>query len=114
MKTRVIRKDIIDNYAHILNLGGACINLLRYEAPIYYNSGKNGWNWDAYYINGVILIAGYRNMIGERVDWDILHEYDQKAKKIQDHYMTGNYNVRAAKTHEIIIELTNKFKKGAI
>lgn len=30
---RVIRKDIIENYDHILNLGGACINLLRYENP---------------------------------------------------------------------------------
>lgn len=114
MKTRVIRKDIIDNYDYVLNLSGACINLLRYENPVYYNAGKYGWNWDAYYINGVILISGYRNMIGERVDWDVLHEYDLRAKKIQDHYMTGNYsvNVRATKTREIIIELTEKFKLG--
>lgn len=112
MKTRVIRKDIIDNYAHVLNLGGACINLLRYENPVYYNAGKYGWNWDAYYINGVILIAGYRNMIGERVDWDILHEYDLRAKGVQDHYMAYDYRVRATKTREIIIELTEKFKRG--
>ena len=112
MKTRVIRKDIIDNYSNILNLGGACINLLRYETPFAYNAGKYGWNWDAYYINGVILINGYRNMIGERVDWDVLHEYDKRAKEVQDLYMTDNYNVRATKTHEIIIELTEKFKRG--
>ena len=112
MKTRVIRKDIIDNYANILNLGGACINLLRYEDPFAYNAGKYGWNWYAYHINGVILINGYRNMIGERVDWDILHEYDLRAKKIQYHYMTADYDVRATKTHEIIMELTEKFKRG--
>ena len=113
MKTRVIRKDIINNYANILNLGGACINLLRYEDPFAYNAGKH-WNWDAYYINGVILIAGYKNMIGERVDWDVLHEYDKRAKEVQDHYMTGPYDVRAAKTHEIIMELTEKFKRGLL
>lgn len=114
MKTRVIRKDIIDNYAHVLNLGGACVNLLRYENPVYYNAGKYGWNWDAYYINGVILIDGYRNMIGSRINLDILHEYDLRAKKIQDHYMCDNYNVRAVKTREIIKELTERFKKGKI
>ena len=109
---RVIRKDIIDNYANILNLGGACINLLRYEDPFAYNAGKYGWNWYAYHINGVILINGYRNMIGERVDWDILHEYDKRAKEVQDLYMTADYDVRATKTHEIIMELTEKFKRG--
>lgn len=114
MKCHVTRKDIINNYANILNLGGACINLLRYEDPFAYNAGKYGCNWDAYYINGVILIDGYRNMIGERVDWDVLHEYDKRAKEVQDLYMTDNYNVRAAKTREIIIELTEKFKRGEL
>ena len=110
---RVIRKDITEKYAKILNLGGACINLLRYEDPFAYNAGTYGWNWDAYEVNGVILIAGYRNMIGERVDWDVLHEYDLRAKKIQDNYMTDR-DVSATKTHEIIIELTEKFKRGEI
>lgn len=114
MKTKVIRKDITESYEHILNLGGACINLLRYESPIYYNAGTYGWNWYAYYINGVILIDGYRNMIGSRIDWDVLHEYDLKAKEVQDHYMKDNYNTRALKTREIIIELTDRFKKGEI
>ena len=112
MKTRVIRKYIKNNYDHVLNLGGACINLLRYENPVYYNTGKYGWNWDAYEVNGVILIAGYRNMIGDRVDWDVLHEFDKRAKKIQDLDMTDNYYVRATKTREIIDELTEKFKRG--
>lgn len=114
MKTRVIRKDITEHYAHILNVSSACQNLLRYENPIYYNVGKYGWNWDAYYINGVIIIEGYRNMIGSRIDWDVLHKYDLRAKEVQDHYMKDNYNTRALKTREIIIELTEKFKKGEI
>ena len=112
MKYHTTRKEIKNNYANILNLGGACINLLRYQTPFAYNAGKNGWNWDAYYINGVILIAGYKNMIGERVDWDVLHEYDKRAKEVQDLYMTADYDVRATKTHEIIMELTEKFKRG--
>ena len=114
MKCHVTRKEIKNNYARILNLGGACINLLRYETPFAYNAGKYGWNWDAYEVNGVILIAGYRNMIGERVDWDVLHEYDRRAKKTQDHYMASNCDVRATKTHEIIMELTERFKKGGL
>lgn len=30
-----------------------------------YNTGVYGWNWDAFYFNGIVYCYGYRNLIGD-------------------------------------------------
>lgn len=41
-------------------------NLLHGYHPIGHNCGVYGWNWDAFYIGGhIIICTGRRNLVGE-------------------------------------------------
>lgn len=48
-----------------------------------YTCGVYGWNFDVYELpNRVTITTGYRNMVGKRVDFPIIKEYDGKARLI--------------------------------
>ncbi len=60
--------------------------LLNRREPFAYNAGLYGWNNDTYYIvdsagNSWALSTGYRNTQGERLPYEIMHEYETKAKE---------------------------------
>ena len=85
--------------------------LLYYENPFAYNAGTYGWNWDAYEINGVVIVKGYRNRLGEKISYDIIHPYDEKAREITENREL-DYWKRKELVHGLLIELTEKFKRG--
>jgi hypothetical protein len=55
-------------------------SMLYYQDKYGYNSGIYGWNFNAYYVNGVIITTGYRNLVGDNAK--NLGEYEAKAKAI--------------------------------
>lgn len=64
-KRFVTRNQIRANYSRILYCGYCAMShLLLREKPIAYNSGLYGWNYDAYEIDGTIILTGYKNMFG--------------------------------------------------
>ena len=68
----------------ILHIGYSDLStLLRFHSPIFYNCGVYGWNFDAYEVNGVAIITGYRNTFGKSVNYDLVREYEMKARKIE-------------------------------
>ena len=58
------------------------------DAPVYYNFGVYGWNFDAYidYSTDTAITTGYRNMIGERIPDELIRKYDKKAREILKKY----------------------------
>lgn len=56
--------------------------LLMYKNAYGYNCGVYGWNFDSYYIDGVVINTGYRSMVGKQVDYKLINEYNEKARKI--------------------------------
>ena len=58
--------------------------IMKYEDPMYYNSGAYGWNCDVYcdFKTDTAITTGYRNMAGERVPDELIEKYTATAKEI--------------------------------
>jgi hypothetical protein len=58
--------------------------IMRYEEPMYYNSGVYGWNCDIYcdYRRDIAITTGYRNMAGKRIPDELIEKYTNIAKEI--------------------------------
>ena len=58
--------------------------IMKYEDPIYYNSGVYGWNCDVYcdFKRNIAITTGYRNMAGNRIPDELIEKYTEIAKEI--------------------------------
>ena len=80
MKTKVTNKQIRTNYNKVYAIGYCdAYYLLSGISPFAYNCGVYGWNSDFYYIDNICISTGYRP-IGEHIDFNLLHNYETKAK----------------------------------
>lgn len=83
MKTRITRQEA-HGHAGTLKIGYAdAQSLLRFQNAYGYNAGFYGWNFDSYYINGVVINTGYRGAVGKSVNYDLLRKYELKARALQ-------------------------------
>ena len=87
MKVKTTRKEITRLSGKKVSIGycGAQ-HLLWFRQPFAYTCGVYGWNFDAYDINGVIITTGYRGMVGEHVDYDVLKKYENEARAVLQDY----------------------------
>lgn len=84
MKSRITAKELRSMF------GGKAITLgtqqpyylLRYHSPDWYTCGVYGWNFDAYDIDGVLIMWGDRGTFGKRADYERIKFYEEKAKEI--------------------------------
>lgn len=63
MKQKVTRSDIKRYFITVINCDYCAAQEIARLCGVseeYYNAGGYGWNWDAYDINGIALIYGYR------------------------------------------------------
>ena len=82
MKTKVTNKEVRNCYSTIISLGYCdAQSLLSGINPFGYNCGIYGWNCDFYDVDGICICYGYRT-IGKSVDYNLLREYEQKAKPL--------------------------------
>ena len=82
-------KYICNNYNKVFRAGYCDLQyIMKYEDPIYYNSGVYGWNCDVYcdFAKDIAITTGYRNMRGERITDEILEKYTAIAKEISENY----------------------------
>ena len=82
-------KYICNNYNKVFRAGYCDLQyIMKYEDPIYYNSGVYGWNCDVYcdFAKDIAITTGYRNMRGERIPDEILEKYTAIAKEISENY----------------------------
>jgi hypothetical protein len=83
MKFKTTQKNIKENYAAIISIGYCdAWYLLYFENPIAFTSGVYGWNADIYEKNNVAIVTGYRPFGNIHIDYDIIREYNKKAKTI--------------------------------
>ncbi len=110
MKFKVTRKEMREGYNKIVSIGYCkAQNLLRYQNPIAYSAGVNGWACDYYDVGGVLISTGYAP-IGTSPDYDIICKYESQAEKISSDYSLS-YEERKNRTNdllnEFIAEVTN-------
>lgn len=75
MKVRITRKDLKREFVVYLP---EAQNLLTRLVGIadYYNCGIYGWNWDAWKIEGIVFVDGYRSF--PKCDFNIPYEIAQQ------------------------------------
>lgn len=68
--------------------------IMRYEDPIYYNSGVYGWNCDIYcdFKNDIAITTGYRNMAGKCIPDELIEKYTKIAKNIMKDSIAATYD----------------------
>ena len=86
MRTKVTRKQIVDNY-YCVAVGYCQLqHMLSYANSPYYTAGIYGWNFDVYTFEykgcNVAICTGYRGMPGKHLDYAMEHEFDIKAERI--------------------------------
>lgn len=108
MKLQTTKKQIRQGYNTILSVGYCELqSLLNYESPFAYSAGVYGWSCDYYNIDGVVICTGY-STIGERVNYDLVKEYEAKAEKIRrDMYTHKDISKKLSK-------LVREFVKKAV
>ena len=107
-KVKVSMKDMRDNY-YVIGIPYCKAQfLLYYQNPIAYSSGVYGWNCDYYDIDNVVISTGYRYINNKRTvyDYDLLKEYDKKAREIRDNYDL-DYDDRIKQVNDLLSEFIN-------
>jgi hypothetical protein len=104
MKFKTTRKAVKENGGIILEAGYCDLQtLLGNVDPTAYTSGVYGWNADIYDIDGVIIVTGYRPF-GNYYNYDLVHEYEDKARKI-----AGDYNTPWEERRDAVNKLLDEF-----
>ena len=105
MKKKTTKQFINSFFSNVIKVSYCDLQyLLSYEQPFGYNDGVFGWNWDAYNLYGVIIVTGYRNLVGRQADG--VAEYESKAKSI-----IQNCGISESERREQINKLLREFCK---
>ena len=80
-KIHVTKKYLKENYVCCGTNYRDASYLLHYYSAEFYNSGVNGWNFDAFVFGDYVITTGYRNLIHDiPVDNKLLKELNEKAR----------------------------------
>lgn len=71
-------------------------NLLSGCDAFAYTCGIYGWNADFYDVDGVCICTGYRSLVGDNIDGNIIRKYEKKAKAIREKYSFTEYKKQKA------------------
>ena len=110
METKVTKKEIRANFYTVISIGYCDAQyLLRYKNPFAYSCGVYGWNCDYYEVNNVCISTGYRP-IGEKLDYTLLCDLENKARVICLDYNLDN-ETKKTRIDLLLTELINSIKK---
>lgn len=111
-KFKTTKKEMKNRYDQILSIGYCDAQyLLKYESPIAYSTRSEGWACDYYDIDGVLISTGYAPLDSRNMnhDYNLIREYDQKAREI-----ACNYDKGWEEQKEEITELLHEFINESI
>ena len=115
MYTRTTKKAIKERFSIIYNVGYCNLqNLLAYSSVYAYSTRVEGWACDYYVLaGGVVICTGY-SCIGQKVDYNTLRKWDNKAKDIfkQSLGYTAERDAINELLYEFIEELDTNASKG--
>lgn len=107
MKLLVTKKDIKNSGAKIIAIGYCeAQNLLKYSYAFAYSKGVYGWACDYYAFDNIIISTGY-SPIGDRIDYDLLKKYEEKAAKINHNL---SYDKKMAKIRLLLLKLLRELE----
>lgn len=113
MKFKTTRKAVKENGGIILEVGYCDLQtLLRNVDPNAYTCGVYGWNADIYDIDGLTIVTGYRPF-GNYENYDLVHEYEDKARKIAKDYQV-DWETRSEAVNKLLDEFIEKVKTLAL
>lgn len=108
MKVKITRQEA-HGYKDTIQVGYCDLQfLLMYESAWGYNCGVYGWNFNSYSVDGVVINTGYRGMVGKKVDYKLVDEYNEKARALQNKNLTHKQKKAYTK------RLLNNFIKKAL
>ena len=82
-KEQLTKKKVMTMYNNVIELGYCeAQTLLKYRNRKGYTAGVYGWNADVYGFVNTAIVTGYRPFGNIRPDYDLVKEYEEKAKKI--------------------------------
>ena len=111
MKKKITRQEARGCIGTLKIEYGDAQSLLRFRDAYGYNCGFYGWNFDSYYINGVVINTGERGMVGKSVDYELLREYELKARALQSKTLL-TYNQIKAYTDRLLRNFIRKALKA--
>ena len=110
MKFKTTQKNIKENYAAIISKGYCdAWQLLYFENPIAFIWGVYGWNADIYEKKNVAIVTGHRPFGNIHVDYDIIREYNNKAKAI-----ISDSGIEYENKKELVNDLLLEFRSLAL
>lgn len=86
MKFKTTKKNMRENYYHIIGVGYCDLqHLLAYENPIAYSTRTEGWACDYYEVNGVLLSTGYAPLksANTKLSYVDMDKYEKEAYRIR-------------------------------
>lgn len=100
-KTKTTRRFLANNFN--CKCVGYCdlYYLFNYVDRKYYTCGVYGWNFDAITYGNKCITTGYRGMIGQRVDSEIVKKYESAARDIAKDWQT-DYQTKKAQIEKLI------------
>lgn len=107
MKFRVTKKAMRESGKTIIKIGYCNAQfLLRFQNEFAYSTRAEGWACDYYEVNGAIISTGYAP-IGKTVDYNTIHEYDNKAREICGDY-SRSYEDQETAVNALLYEFIEK------
>lgn len=113
MKVKVTKKQIVDNYCHIISVGYCDLqDLLKFKKASYYTCGVYGWNNDIYDLGcGVVIVTGYRPFGNIKASYyHLTKKYNEKAKKVYNKYYDNKikYETKEKQIDKLLKEFVNE------
>ena len=92
MKTKITQSAAKNSNTIVLAVSYCELQaILKYESPVAYNTGNDGWNFDLYELSGChSLVTGYRGM--DRASTHKLNDYRELKTALAEleNYCAGN------------------------
>ena len=107
MKFKTTKKAIMNGYNTVVSIGYCNAQyLLKYQHPIAYTAGRDGWGADIYDVDGIAIVTGYSPFGNIRPSYDVVRQYDEDAHKL---CIGANFDWKLSK--EKVDNLLNQFIK---
>lgn len=109
MSKKMITKKSLNN-RHVVAVPYCRLQFaLNTVEPFAYSAGTYGWSCDYYELpRGIVVSTGYR-AIGEHVPYDLLEEYDERARRICED--TRDYGTRCRVLGHLLADLAGDLER---
>lgn len=102
MKIKATQKALKANFKKIVCVGYCDLyHLLYYQEPTYYTTRSEGWASDIYIFDNIAISTGYAPFGNIRINYDVLREYDENARKIVENWGV-KYDTKVKKVNKLL------------